>query len=253
MIAALLTSASAYVCNDVHKGPCKKTRHCDPKVTPKNTTHLLVNWENILEESCEQKYILDIKIAVIEEGFHSRFQNTKRVPANMKSTTVEADPCKSHIVVVKIDFTQDYNSNHGRSRVQSPNVEYNKIVDNEFLDPFGGLLTTEVLPKVCLKTNGTIHIPKAPAALSACDVQSGDVEDSDFQSVGTTANVKITFKHPFRPDHKIYKLFEVKNIKGCSSSKTKNSSESGTVFVDSLQNNLRNTPALRQSILNQFQ
>ena len=163
MIAALLTSASAYVCNDVHKGPCKKTRHCDPKVTPKNTTHLLVNWENILEESCEQKYILDIKIVVIEEGFNSRFQNTKRVPANMKSTTVEADPCKSHIVVVKIDFTPDYANIHGRSRAQSPNLEYNKIKNRkEFLDPFGGLLTTEVLPKVCLKRTERSTFQKHP-------------------------------------------------------------------------------------------
>ena len=206
-------------------------------MTPKNTTHLLVNWENILEESCEQKYILDIKIVVIEEGFNSRFQNTKRVPANMKSTTVEADPCKSHIVVVKIDFTPDYANIHGRSRAQSPNLEYNKIKNRkEFLDPFGGLLTTEVLPKVCLKTNGTIHIPKAPAALSKCDIRSGDIEDPDFQAVGTTAIVKITFKHPYNLDRKTYKMFEVKNIKDCSSSKTKNSSESGTVFVVSIQN-----------------
>ena len=124
MSAALLTSASAYVCNDVHKGPCKKTSQCEPKVTPKNTTHLLVNWENVLEKGCEQKYILDTKIVVIEEGFNSRFQNTKRVPANMKSTTVEADPCKSHLVVVKIDFTLDYSNIHQRSRVVSPNIEY---------------------------------------------------------------------------------------------------------------------------------
>ena len=150
---------------------------------------------------------------------------------------VEADPCKSHIVVVKIDFTPDYANIHGRSRAQSPNLEYNKIKNRkEFLDPFGGLLTTEVLPKVCLKTNGTIHIPKAPAALSKCDIRSGDIEDPDFQAVGTTAIVKITFKHPYNLDRKTYKMFEVKNIKDCSSSKTKNSSESGTVFVVSIQN-----------------
>jgi len=209
------TSASAYGCTDVHKGPCKRTSQCEPVVMPKNTTHLVVEWENFLEESCEQKYIEDIKIVVMEESSN---KNTKTVPANMKSTTVEADPCKSHLVIVKFDFTQDYNNNHGRSRVQSPNFKYNKIVDNEFLDPFGGLLTTEVLPRVCLKKNGTIQIPKAPAALAKCDVQSGDVEDPDFQEVGTTANVKIAFKHPHQPGHETYQMFEVSNIKACPES-----------------------------------
>ena len=182
---------------------------------PKNTTHLIVEWENFLEESCEQKYIEDIKIVVVEEGYT---EDIKTVQANMKSTTVEADPCKPHLVTVKFDFTLDYINNHGRSRAQSPNIEYNKIVDNEFLDPFGGLLTTEVLPKVCLKKNGTIQIPKAPAALAQCDIQSGDVEDPDFQEVGTTANVKIAFKHPLQPDHKTYKMFKVSDIKTCPES-----------------------------------
>ena len=186
---------------------------------PKNTTHLIVEWENFLEESCEQKYIQDIKILVVKESYND---DIKIVPANMKSTTVEADPCKSHLITVKFDFTPDYISNHGRSLVQSPNIEYNKIVEDQVLDPFGGLLTTEVLPKVCLKKNGTIQIPKAPAALAQCDIQSGDVEDPDFKEVGTTANVRIKFKHPLNPDRTTFKTFEVKDIKTCSNSKTNN-------------------------------
>ena len=186
---------------------------------PKNTTHLVVGWENILEESCEQKYIQEIRIVVVKEGYN---KDIKIVPANIKSTTVEADPCKSHQVIVKFDFTPDYNNNHGRTRVQSPNFEYNKIVENQFRDPFGGLLTTEVLPQVCLKKNGTIHIPKATAALAKCDVQSGDVEDPDFQKEGTTANVRITFKHPLNPERTTFNTFEVKDIKACPDSKTNN-------------------------------
>ena len=138
LITTIHTLASAYDCNDGHKGPCKKTSQCEPVVMPKNTTHLVVRWENFLEESCEQRYIQEIRIVVVEKGYN---EDIKIVPANMKSTTVEADPCKSHLVVVKIDFTLDYSNIHGRIRVQSPNVLYNKIVDNEFLDTFGGLLS----------------------------------------------------------------------------------------------------------------
>ena len=227
--AALLTSASAYVCSDIHRGPCKRTSQCELKVTPKNTTHLMVSWANFLEEECEQKYIEGVEIVVQKNGYEEK---RIPVPPNQKSATVEADPCKSHIVVVKFDFTRDYLDNHGRSRVQSPNIGYNTIVDNEFPDPFGGLLAKELVSKICLKKNGTIHIPKAPAALSKCDVLSGDVEDSDFQGEGTTANMKITFKHTVQPDHKTYEIFEVKNIKGCSSSTTNTDSKLGINFFD---------------------
>ena len=116
--------------------------------------------------------------------------------------------------------------------MQSPIKEYNKKVDDWIPDPFGGLLTTEVLPKVCLKKNGTIHVPKAPAALSECGVGSGDAEDPDFQAVGTTAYVKITFKHPVQLDHKTYNMFKVKDIKGCSNSTTNSDSKIGIIFFD---------------------
>ena len=104
------------------------------------------------------------------------------------------------------------------------------------LTSLSGLLTTDVLPKVCLKKNGTIYIPEAPAALSECDVQSGDMEDSEFQAVGTTANITITFKHPLQPGRKTYQLFEVKDIKGCPRSTTNINSKSGTVFDNEIQN-----------------
>ena len=68
MVTAIPTLTSAYDCNDIHKGPCKKTSQCEPVVMPKNTTHLVVEWENFLEESCEQRYIQDIKIVVMEES-----------------------------------------------------------------------------------------------------------------------------------------------------------------------------------------
>ena len=115
--------------------------------------------------------------------------------------------------------------------MRSPNIGYNAKADNEFVDPFGGLLTTEVLPKVCLKKNGTIHIPKAPAALTKCDVESGDVEDPDFQEIGSTGNVRITFKHPLQPDHKTYKMFEVRDIKACPESETKNTNNVNKKWV----------------------
>ena len=91
MILALLRSASAYYCDDSHKGPCRKTKQCVPIVTPKNPTHLLVDWETILEEGCEQKYIQEIKIVVVEEVYKEKLRQflptrkallLKRIPVN---------------------------------------------------------------------------------------------------------------------------------------------------------------------------
>ena len=162
------------------------------RVSRKNTTHLVVSWGNVLEEGCEQKYIEQVKIVVLKEGY-GRYEMTHEIPFSQhrKSATVEANPCKRHIVFVKFLLTQDYSSNFGRNNVQSLVIEYNKKENEIFPNPFGDLLTTTVLPKVCLKKNGTVHIPKAPAALSECDVLSGDVEDSDFQEVGTTGNAFV--------------------------------------------------------------
>ena len=112
LIAAVLTSASASdLCkNDHHKDPCKKTSQCVPIVRPASTTHLLVNWENTFEESCEPKHIKGMKIEVVDA---IQKGNIIWVPFNMKSTIVEADPCKSLNVSVKFEFTQDYRVNYG--------------------------------------------------------------------------------------------------------------------------------------------
>ena len=188
-----------------------------------DSNHLLVNWENFLEDDCDQKYIKEFKIEVMVA---TNIQNDIQAPPSDKSAIVNANPCHQHIIIVKVLFTNDYISNFGRSMLQSPSIAYNAItMDNNFPNPFGGLLATEILPKVCLKKNGTIHIPRAPRALAECDVQSGDVEDPDFQ-LGTTANVKITFKHALQPNHNTYQMFEVRDIKACTGSQTINNNYS---------------------------
>ena len=69
VIAVILTSTSALdLCSDPHKGPCKKTSQCEPSVIPMNSTHLLVNWENVLSEGCQESHIENMDIVILENG-----------------------------------------------------------------------------------------------------------------------------------------------------------------------------------------
>ena len=127
MIAVILTSASALpLCSDDHKGPCKRTNQCQPSVTPENSTHLLVNWENVFEEGCEDGYIEKMEIETREETTTS--VTHKKVKLSQKETLVKANPCLQHIITVKMIMTPTYSRTYGRGALRTPAMDYNKIV-----------------------------------------------------------------------------------------------------------------------------
>ena len=227
VIALILTSTSAWnFCSDPHKGPCKKTNQCKPSVMPMNSTHLLVNWENIVSEGCEESHIEKMEIVILEST-----EKRKTVPVSQKETLVLANPCLAHIVRVELFLTESYARTYGRNSLRSASTEYNKIEPANEKYPFGGLLGNKVVPQICLKENGTITIPSPPEALKNCEIKSGgvtsgDLQDSDFDEVGATARVLFNFKNPQNPSIKSYKDFAVEDIQACTND---HSRESGSL------------------------
>jgi len=221
VIAFILTLASAValdLCSDTHKGPCKRSSQCELLATPGNSTHLKVNWENVLEEGCEDNHIQNMAIETLE----NTTTGTKTiVNLSQKETFVRANPCLQHIIHVKMIMTQTYSDTYGRSFLATPAMMYNKIEVRNEKYPFGGLLNVTAVPKICLKENGTIVIPSPPEALKNCDitsggVKSGDLSDSDFDKVGATGTVKFTFKSPQNASTRSYKNYIVKDIQACT-------------------------------------
>ena len=216
IIAVILTSTWAsdvWDCSDTHEGPCKRMNQCRPLVTPMNSTHLRVNWENVFEEGCEDGFIEKMEIETKEE---TTTVTHKKVKLSQKETFVKANPCLQHIIYIKLFMTGSYSANHSRSFVTTPAMEYNKIEQESDNYPFGGLLSTTVVPEICLKANGTIVIQSPPEALKNCGVESGDIKDSDFDEVGATGKVRVSFKNPQNPSTKYHKNYIVKDIKACT-------------------------------------
>ena len=212
----LLFSASSKtsldICRDAHKGPCKRSSQCFPKITPSNSTHLLVNWEDVFE-GCESSHIEQMEIQIRRGESH-------QVDFKQKHANFEANPCLKHTIVIRMFMAQSYAVSYGRSLLKNPYFEYNQIDVQNINYPFSGLLQTEVISKICLKKKGTITIPSPPEALKQCGVTSGDFKDNDFNEVGTTGNVKLSFKNPQNPNTNTYKNFEVKDIQMCQSGNT---------------------------------
>ena len=117
MMSVILTSASAFDCSDPHHGPCKKSSQCEPLVTPMNSTHLRINWENVFEEGCEDGYIEKMEIETNEE---TTTVTHKKVKLSQKETFVKANPCLQHIIYIKLFMTDTYRATHGRSFLTTP-------------------------------------------------------------------------------------------------------------------------------------
>ena len=180
-----------------------------PKITASNSTHLLVNWEDVFD-GCESSQIERMEIQIKRGESH-------QVDFKEKYANFEANPCLLHTIVIRMFMAQSYAVSYGRSFLKSPYFEYNKFDGQNSNYPFSSLLQTEVISKICLKEKGTITIPSPPEALKNCGLTSGDFRDSDFNEEGTTGKVKLTFKNPQNPDTKTYKNFEVKDIQLCKS------------------------------------
>ena len=217
VIISILLKSVTSTCVDHHKGPCKRSDQCEPLVTPINSTHLLVNWEKAFHEDCEMSYVEEIVIIVQRYGITKR----KKVSSDQKETSVEGDPCLLHSIRVVMKLKPSYSSSHKRSTLKSPSTNYNRESQQDDSYPFGGLLSLRVVPKICLKVNGTIVIPSPPEALRDCGISSGEVKNSDFQEIGTTSVVRLRFRNPetsrntFFETYKIYKDFEVRSIQAC--------------------------------------
>ena len=198
------------LCPDAHKGPCKRSSQCEPFITPSNSTHLLINWEDVFE-GCQKKHLERIEVE-INKGVTKMKINTS---VNEDSASVKANPCLQHDIVITMIMTQNYSDIYGRGVVRTPTFRYNSRKSMNY--PFGGLLATQVVPKICLKTNGTITVPDPPKALQNCGLTTGDVRDSDFEEAGKTAAIRIWYKSPSKPTERTSKLFEVHNIQVCQS------------------------------------
>ena len=214
VIISILLKSVTSTCVDHHKGPCKRTDQCEPLVTPINSTHLLVNWEKAFNEDCEESHVEEIVIIVQRD----RITKRKKVSSDQKETSVEADPCLSHSIRVVMKLKPSYSSSHKRSTLKSPSTNYNRESQQDDSYPFGGLLSLRVVPKICLKANGTIVIPSPPEALRDCGISSGEVKNSDFQEIGTSSLVRLGFRNPENSRYTYYvtyKDFEVRSIQAC--------------------------------------
>ena len=223
IIALILTSASALdLCSDPHDGPCKKSSQCSPNVTPANSTHMLVNWENAFK-GCQDEHIEKTEIQIKRKVGPTGPSETRTVTVTSQEKTfhVEANPCLRQTIAIILVMKQKYSEDYGRGAIRTPGFQYNSRKNGNY--PFGGLLANEVVPSICLKENGTITIPSPPAALSECGVTSGDVKYDKFKEVGQTAKVIIYFKNPENPSQNTIKNFEVMNIQACSVLRAANS------------------------------
>ena len=214
LILIIAASANQDLCPDKHEGPCTRSSQCLPLVTPKNSTHLLVNWENVFE-GCKKKDLERMEI-IIQENESPK--ESKVVTINQEKTfLLEASPCLKQTITIVVVMSQKYTDEHRRAAIRTPGFQYNnRHKDKNY--PFGGLLANEVLPSICLKENGTFVIPSPPEALRRCGVISGEVNDNNFQEVGTTANVRISFNNPLSPNSKTYKMYVVSDIRACTNS-----------------------------------
>ena len=214
VIIFILLESVTSTCVDHHKGPCKRTDQCEPLVTPINSTHLLVNWEKAFNEDCEESYVEEIVIIVQRDGITKR----TKVSSDRKETSVEGDPCLFHSIRVVMKLKPSYSSSHKRSTLKSPSTNYNRESQQDDSYPFGGLLSLKVVPKICLKVNGTIVIPSPPEALRDCGISSGEVNNADFQEIGATSLVRLRFRNPETSRYTYfvaYKDFEVSSIQAC--------------------------------------
>ena len=213
--AMVLSSASNqfYVddlCPDAHKGPCKRSSQCEPFITPSNSTHLLVNWEDVFK-GCQKEHIERMEVEISKGKSKMKIN----ISVSQDSATIKADPCLQHDIVITMIMTKNYSDTYGRGVIRTPTFRYNSRKSMNY--PFGGLLATQVLPKICLKKNGTITVPAPPEALHNCGLTTGDVRDSDFEEAGKTAAIRIWYNSPSKPTKRTSKLFEVHNIQVCQS------------------------------------
>ena len=213
-VLMLVSSASSQTsqdpCLDDHDGPCKRSSQCQPKITPSNSTHLLVNWEEV-SEGCES-HIESIRITTTNWKSFEAFKFEQKY-----DSVVEANPCLHHSIAIGLIMTQSYIERYGRGYMSIPSTEYNTIERQDSNYPYGGLLQKEMLPKICLKENGTVSVPNPPVALKNCEVTSGDVEESEE---GSTGKVRFTFKNPQNPGTEDHKEYEAKDIKMCKKDST---------------------------------
>ena len=216
---AVFQERSVNQCSDHHDGPCKKSSHCLPLVTPSNSTHLIVSWKNVFE-GCRDEHIEEAIVAY-------RHKNTTLViPINrgQKQVSVAANPCLQHTFQMFLFLTQSYTDSYKRESVRSGKFHYNNEENENY--PYSGLLAshleTLVLPNICLKENRRITIPDPPEALQNCGLASfSNVEDAEFEKdSSTTATVEIVFNNPQNPDVHTSKLFEVTDIQRCQSDKS---------------------------------
>ena len=179
---AFAQGESGSQCSDRHAGPCKLSSQCLPTVTPSNSTHLFVSWKDVFE-GCREEHIAEAVLAFIEDGGSPKVIDINRGQLNV---SVEADPCLQYTFQFLLFFTQSYEDTHGVQIARSAKNEYNKKGNENYL--YGGLLTTEVLPNICLKENGTISTSDLPQALQYCGVAFSHVEGAEFHRCHSNCN-----------------------------------------------------------------
>ena len=97
-VATQIASASLWHnCGASDPLQCNGTRNgsasCAPKITPFNSSHLLISWREVFEV-CNSSYIVQVKI---------NFNGTEEVVAlNKSDTTLRADPCSEHKMFAKV-------------------------------------------------------------------------------------------------------------------------------------------------------
>merc|ERR1711990_259053 len=113
IVTLILTLSSALdLCSDPHEGPCKRSTHCAPGVTPENSTHLRINWDNIFD-GCQEKHIEKMEIQ-INEGDSSEPKNEIVTFGNGKAVVL-ADPCLMQTITISLIMTLSYSNTNGRS------------------------------------------------------------------------------------------------------------------------------------------
>ena len=220
-VATPIASASLWHnCGASDPLQCNGTRNgsasCAPKITPFNSSHLLISWREVFEV-CNSSHIVQVKI---------NFNGTEEVVTlNKSDTTLKADPCSEHKMFAKVIFREERRAGFYKFWLRP--VSYNKDPRN----PYGGLLNKRVAEKICSREQyGTFDIPEAPDALKNCGVEYQYVVV--MHKGKTTTNVTISFNDPANLGSR--KVLQVKNIKECQSSISTSTAQIPAVIASSV-------------------
>ena len=200
ILVLLFFSIEAADKDSLSTSTCKKlTSEFTPKVTPWNTTHLLVSWSELLQ-NC---YGLIDTVEIIGNDMRK-----ERNFLNGKAYT-EQNPCKKDFILLFLKKEREFFR-------FSKGIGYNSRITKEERDGFYGGMMKKITHGICLKERSIVLIPEPPKAIEACILTKGEFQNPQFTKVGQTENVTLTIVDPRNENQTVDMNVTVSNIQMCS-------------------------------------